>query len=663
MIANVERICKHLLPNGRVAQNGKNYEAHNIRDRASSAASAKNYSLLVQISGEETGRFVDMADPAVKGDLPDLWMAVRGINDFKVAKAEIISFLGLPSIERFTRAKAAPVISKTLSASQAPAKPTNDLSKYSKPLKKSGNVAKWLRDVRGLDQDTLDTYRLQEWHGKPKGEDAKRECVVFPFYRDHDKPHERFKKRCIREKKYQRVWPNKENGGRPLLFGWQAALPALIAHSDGPKCLYICEGELDAMALHTARGISAVSVPFGSGGGQKADWIEENFELLEMYDRVYLFFDSDDAGQKGKMEIVKRIGHHRAHWIKWPEEGMDPNAALIAGWTAEQWADLIENAEQFDPDSLSVPSDFADEVWEVHNPTGGEPGVDTPYGKKMTWRARPCEWTVHQGLDGGGKTTGILGLMTHWASQGQRSLIMSFEMPPADIFATIQRQATGRHRPASREAHAAELQWLDKHFLLFNHVGTAKTDDIFALSEYCVKKYGIDHVLIDSLMCIEDVTEDDWEAQKRFVNKVDAFTQANGIHAHLVAHSKKPNSRNNPRKNWPTKHDVKGSGAITARAWNVLCWWRNIDKVMSIDELGEQYDSATTQQARDEVLVMINHARREMFDEVVDVQKQRKNGRLGPVRLYYDADSLQFLDGKNATSTDYISSTEKVKPF
>jgi len=650
MIANLERICGHLLPNGRIEKGGKNYEAHNLRDRPSSAASSRSYSLKVQLRGDAAGRFVDMSDKSgTKGDCIALWMAVRGLQ-FRDAKSEICAFLGLPDVQNFSR--------KTAGNSRKSATTERPLRDQFKAIVQGGAVWKWLVDVRGIEPDTIKAYKIGQWTGTPKGEDAQRTACVFPYFTPAGHLA-RYKKRDWQDKSYMRVWPSKGHGGEPLLFGWQVAAPALEASSQ--PLAFITEGELDAMALHTARGWPAMSVPFGAGDGGKIEWLETNFDALSRYERIYLFFDSDKAGQNGKEEIVRRLGYHRCHWIRWPREGMDCNAALLEGWTNDQWLELLSAAEEFDPTELAKPSDFARDIWEIHHPPGGEePGVPMPFS--FPWRARPHEWTVHQGLDGGGKTTGIFHCLTSWAARGQRALIMSFEMPPAEIFACIQRQATARQKPDTEAEHMEEIEWLDQHFLLFNHIGEASSDDIFALIEYCSRKYGIAHVLIDSLMCVSDVPEEDWEGQKKFVNRIDAVAQKYPIHLHLVAHSKKPSSKTNPKKQWPSKHDVKGSGAITARAWNVVCWWRNGEKADAWSKIGEFEQEATGQ---DDLMLLADMKAdaRKMFDGRFDIQKQRKTGQLAVAQIFFDSASRQFRQRLDDPVINYMNLSQRDMPL
>jgi twinkle protein len=107
---------------------------------------------------------------------------------------------------------------------------------------------------------------------------------------------------------------------------------------------------------------------------------------------------------------------------------------------------------------------------------------------------------------------------------------------------------------------------------MFNVLGQAKTDRMLEVFEYAVRRHGVSHVVIDSLMMIEDVPEEGrgaLEAQRQFMNKLAAFAKRNRVHVHLVAHPRKAEDE----RRAPGKQDVSGSGKITSLADNHLSVW------------------------------------------------------------------------------------------
>ena len=65
--------------------------------------------------------------------------------------------------------------------------------------------------------------------------------------------------------------------------------------------------------------------------------------------------------------------------------------------------------------------------------------------------------------------------------------------------------------------------------------------------------------------------EDDYNAQKNFVDALCSVARDLNIHIHLVHHIRKLSSE----AQLPDKTDVKGSGSITDQVDNLLMVWRN----------------------------------------------------------------------------------------
>lgn len=245
---------------------------------------------------------------------------------------------------------------------------------------------------------------------------------------------------------------------------------------------------------------------------------------------------------------------------------------------------------------------------------------------------RPGEVTVWAGSNGGGKSlmTGqaVLGLL----KQKQRCCIASFEMKPKMTAKRMIRQFAGKSLESTNYVKTPKQQKIDaymrfKDFIggnlyVYDQQGTVDSQKIEALVWHCATKLDIDHVVIDSLMkCVSG--EDDYNAQKNFVDKLCSLARDHDIHIHLVHHIRKLSSE----EVRPSKTDLRGSSAITDQVDNVLLVHRNKRKEHAM-AAGRDYD----QQEPDCFLMC---------------EKQR-NGEGEPwFDLWYHKDSQQFLDRYN----------------
>lgn len=75
---------------------------------------------------------------------------------------------------------------------------------------------------------------------------------------------------------------------------------------DQDKFIIITEGEYDAMAVWQETGYSCVSLPQGASHLPK-----QLLDFFNRFERVYLWLDSDEIGQRAAEKFADVLGHHR----------------------------------------------------------------------------------------------------------------------------------------------------------------------------------------------------------------------------------------------------------------------------------------------------------------------------------------------------------------
>jgi len=282
----VETVVKMLLPGGK--REGHDWVVGSVSGEG-------GRSLKVCLTGQKAGVWADFATGEHRGDLVDLWRSVKGIS-MAEAITECKDYLDIVDKPKFY----APV-QKTY---KRPVKPKGMVI----PKPEVSKVFKYLTEERKLTPETIKAFKVADQNGD----------IVFPYLRDGELIMLKYLKLDRPDGKKQiRVSPDSE----PCLFGWQA-IP------DDARTISICEGEIDAMSLFQY-GFPALSVPFGGGAGDKQRWIENEYDNLERFDRIYLNFDNDTEGEAGTLEVVKRLGAHRCWTVTSLEK--DANQLLIAG--------------------------------------------------------------------------------------------------------------------------------------------------------------------------------------------------------------------------------------------------------------------------------------------------------------------------------------------
>ena len=259
--------------------------------------------------------------------------------------------------------------------------------------------------------------------------------------------------------------------------------------------------------------------------------------------------------------------------------------------------------------------------------------VNLPWTKTVNeFDFRSGEVTLYAGSNGGGKSliTGqiALGLI----KQDQKICIMSFEMKPKRTIARMTRQFSGTdlENPFLKNKIEVNNQYLErlKNFStgklwLYDQQGTTSAKQVISVARYCAVELGITHIFIDSLMkCVQG--EDDYNAQKAFVDELTALARDHNVHIHLIHHIRKLESE----EKLPNKNDVKGTGAIADQVDNVFLMWRNKKK---------------------ERMIRNNEEIKEpLADAMLMCEKQRNGEHEEQYQLWYHKDSQQFVESEDA---------------
>lgn len=266
--------------------------------------------------------------------------------------------------------------------------------------------------------------------------------------------------------------------------------------------------------------------------------------------------------------------------------------------------------------------------------------INMPWSKTIgEFDFRSGEVTLYAGSNGGGKSliTGqiALGLI----KQDQKVCIMSFEMKPKRTILRMTRQFSGmdldnpflKDKAKVNEEYYERLRKFSTGKLwLYDQQGTTNAKQVISVARYCAVELGITHIFIDSLMkCVAG--EDDYNAQKAFVDELTALARDHNVHIHLIHHIRKLESE----EKMPNKNDVKGTGAIADQVDNVLLMWRNKKKERMIRNNEEIKGIAP--------------------DATLLCEKQRNGENENSYHLWFHKDSQQFVEDENAVPMAFDS--------
>jgi twinkle protein len=277
--------------------------------------------------------------------------------------------------------------------------------------------------------------------------------------------------------------------------------------------------------------------------------------------------------------------------------------------------------------NIKPANEFHDELITFFNSDSVYSGSTLPWAKTHEQiRLRPGEVTLWSGFNGSGKSL-ILGQIMLHSLKEYKVCIASLEMRPVTTLARMCRQALGANNPTQDYVKRFCERCCEKLWF-YDQLGTVNSERMISVIHYAVEKLGVNHFVIDSLMKC-GIADDDYNGQKRFIDKLCAAAKDSRCHIHLVAHSRKGLDEFTP----PGKMDVKGSGSITDQVDNVITVWRNKKK--------EQF-------------IASKNASKTFIepDTLIICDKQRNGEWEGKIGLWYDKSSTSFTEGNVTTYLD-----------
>ena len=384
------------------------------------------------------------------------------------------------------------------------------------------------------------------------------------------------------------------------------------------KTLFICEGEADCIALYQY-GIEGVSIP---SGVNDTTWIENDWDFLEKFKEIVIIMDNDIAGQSSIESIVNRLGKWRCKNVILPCK--DVNECLIQGITKEEFREFINNALEFNISELKHCDYYVDEINEYKNNPSKLYGTITS-NIKLTellkgWRCD--EVSIWTGQNGAGKSTRLSQEVIHLLRQGKKCCIGSFEMPPRKYLWWLMKQALKKNIITDYDVNSVLNEFAENLFVI-DIVGEIEKDKLFEIIEFGCRKYGIEVIVIDSLMKVNLSCDSNklYGEQKNFVNKLADFVKEYKCHIHLVAHPRKAKTDDYESD----KVDIAGSGDITNIADNVFMLYR--------------FSEAQREKRK--------KAGIEPYDSDLEIKKNREHGELGKVGYYFNKEYKTFETEKD----------------
>lgn len=180
-------------------------------------------------------------------------------------------------------------------------------------------------------------------------------------------------------------------------------------------------------------------------------------------------------------------------------------------------------------------------------------------------RFMPGKVTIWSGPSFAGKTALLRQLMLHAiASENRRVAFISLEEEPDDVWREFVMMAAHTRTPAAKQVQAAQERFQDRLWV-FDSLELIDPLMLMGIIRFAVDRFGISHVVIDSLMRL-NLRTDDYDGQREMGNTLGRLARLSKAHIHLVAH---PRKTANSREAMDL-YDIRGAQDLIAQADLVL---------------------------------------------------------------------------------------------
>lgn len=486
------------------------------------------------------------------------------------------------------------------------------------------NVDKYM-SKRDISTETLDYFDVRESTDNAN--------IVFKFFDDNDilcvvkyRPA-----RKVSNNEDFKYWTQKDAGTMPLLFGMNKV------NTTFP--LVITEGECDALSVFESGYANVVSIPFGSGKN-KISWLEHNFDWLEQFNEIILWFDNDKSGIESRKDASARLGSWRTKYVELPIEVngkkvKDANDVLFhLGKTAV--LNFIENAQEIPVQNvvdLSTVEDF--DIEKAGGLFSGIKSLDDIIYKFVYGSV-----VILTGKKGHGKSTLLNQVFISEAlNQGEDVFIFSGELRNSILKNWIETTMIGREnikmknnfvRNFEKDAREEMRKWYAGRIWSFDG-STNDADTIIDRAINVTRKFGAKIWVLDNLMTLDiGVTgqTNELQMQGELMVKLTNLAALYNVLVVLVAHPRKSANGFEISRRLQTD-DVAGAGAIGNLAQYII----SVHRFSKEEKEGELNKSGTG---------YVKGKKPIEYDVVTDVLKNRYTGKDGAVPLYFDYPSYRF---------------------
>jgi len=386
---------------------------------------------------------------------------------------------------------------------------------YVKPkeLKLDNSIYQEYESRRGIKQEILDKYKVGQITDNKLGK-----CIVYSYFNEKN---EIFNYKYRNKNKEMRI----EKGAEINYYGLQ--------YIDYEKnYLNITEGEDDCHALVQYGFDNVVSLPMGINN------YSISMEMInKKFDRLNLYFDMDEAGQRGAKIFSEKAGLWKC--FNYKLQYKDARECLLKGITRQEIDNIVP--DQFKHQNIIKAGDLKEDLLSYMTNKNEFNGIylnDTKGLMNILEGIRMGELTILTGDTGSGKSTYAYNMASWLCNAGYKSMVLSFENKLVQVLAKMIMIITKENiNNKNDEWKASIIDFLNEQELYFlKEHGYFPLENMKTVIEYARKYFNIQFFVIDHLHYFLHIRRDERLELDHAIREIKGWCNDYNIHILLIIH-------------------------------------------------------------------------------------------------------------------------------
>lgn len=373
-------------------------------------------------------------------------------------------------------------------------------------------------------------------------------------------------------------------------FGEHSSESLFLKHLwNGGRTLAITEGEIDALSLMELQDCKYPVVSIGNGASSARKTLAANYDWLNQFDKIILFFDMDEAGRKAVEDAAPVLPADKVYVAVLPHK--DVNECLLKG-DGQAVISQIWNANKWLPDGVVSALSMKDRVrleMESEQSVGILFDQHTELNEK-TLGVRNGEVIMVTSGSGMGKSTWVRQQVLSWGKRGHKVGLAMLEEKAEETVMDLLGMNNGIRLRQQDHATKREVikdgrfdKWYDElfsgdNFFLYDTFAEAESERLLSKLAYMRNGLGCDIIVLDHISIVVSASgeSDERKLIDNLMTKLKAFAKTSNCVLVVVCHLKNPDKGKPHEEGRPVSiTDLRGSGGLRQLSDTIIALERN----------------------------------------------------------------------------------------